>query len=47
VRQSMIGHWEVYSGGECWAPDIAPFLSRFIGRQSPVARILGNERNRG
>lgn len=45
VRQSMIGHWEVYSGGECWSPDIAPFLSRFIGRQSPVARILGCERN--
>ncbi|MCE5298395.1 MAG: CCA tRNA nucleotidyltransferase [Methanoregulaceae archaeon] len=47
VRQSMIGHWEVCSGGECWSSEFAPFLSRFIGRQSPVARILGNEGNLG
>jgi tRNA nucleotidyltransferase (CCA-adding enzyme) len=43
VRQSLIRHWEVCSGGECWAPDIAPFLSRFIRRRSPVARVLKNE----
>ena len=44
VRQSMIAHWEVCSGEECWSPDIAPFLTSFIRRQSPLARILGNGR---
>jgi len=44
VRQSMIGCWEVYSGKECWSPEFAPFLSDFLRRQSPLARIRGEER---
>jgi len=39
VRQSMELHWEVYSGGDCWSPDSATFLSGFIVRKSPLARI--------
>ena len=44
VRQSMIAHWEVSSGGDCWSPDVAQFLSGFLKRQSPLARILGSGR---
>ncbi len=39
VRQSMELHWEVFSGGDCWSPDSATFLSGFIVRKSPLARI--------
>jgi tRNA nucleotidyltransferase (CCA-adding enzyme) len=46
VRQSMIAHWDVCSGRECWSPDVASFLTGFIRRQSPAARIRGRG-NRG
>jgi tRNA nucleotidyltransferase (CCA-adding enzyme) len=45
VRQSMMEHWEVCCGGDCWSPDLALFLSDFMNRKSPVARILGKGRD--
>jgi tRNA nucleotidyltransferase (CCA-adding enzyme) len=45
VRQSMMEHWEVYRGGDCWSPDLAPFISDFLNPRSPVARILGQGTN--
>lgn len=45
VRQSMIEHREVCSGGGCWSPDIAPFLSSFTRRKSPLAKILEKQEN--
>ena len=40
VRQSMTSHWEVHTGAACWSPAFAPFISRFLGRKSPLMWIL-------
>jgi tRNA nucleotidyltransferase (CCA-adding enzyme) len=40
VRQSMNEHWDVLCGAEVWSPGFAPFISRFMARESPLMRIL-------
>jgi tRNA nucleotidyltransferase (CCA-adding enzyme) len=47
VRLSMLEGWGVKTNGDCWSPDFAPFLTRFIGRESPLTRILRYGENRG
>ena len=39
VRRSMKQGWTVKVGAECWDDAFAGFLSGFMGRSSPLARI--------
>jgi tRNA nucleotidyltransferase (CCA-adding enzyme) len=39
VRRSMKKGWTVKAGSECWDVEFAGFLSEFLGRSSPLARI--------
>ncbi len=39
VRRSMEEGWSVGTGAECWDEEFAVFLSRFLDRASPLARI--------
>ncbi|WP_292489250.1 CCA tRNA nucleotidyltransferase [Methanoculleus sp. 10] len=39
VRRSMKQGWAVKVGAECWDDEFAGFLSEFLGRSSPLARI--------
>ncbi|MDV2481295.1 CCA tRNA nucleotidyltransferase [Methanoculleus sp. Wushi-C6] len=39
VRRSMKQGWAVKAGAECWDEEFAGFLSEFLGRSSPLARI--------
>lgn len=40
VRQAMSGQWDVLVGPAVWSAEFAPFLSRFMARESPLMRIL-------
>jgi tRNA nucleotidyltransferase (CCA-adding enzyme) len=46
VRQSMNEHWDVHYGPAVWFPAFAPFISRFMVRESPMMRILRHEESR-
>ena len=39
VRRSMKQGWTVKAGAECWEEEFAGFLSEFLERSSPLARI--------
>ena len=39
VCRSMMEGWTVKAGAECWEEGFASFLSGFVGRSSPLARI--------
>ena len=39
VRRSMKQGWTVKAGAECWDDEFAGFVSRFLERSSPLARI--------
>jgi tRNA nucleotidyltransferase (CCA-adding enzyme) len=39
VRRSMKQGWKVKAGAECWDEEFAGFVSRFLDRASPLARI--------
>jgi tRNA nucleotidyltransferase (CCA-adding enzyme) len=39
VRRSMKQGWTVKAGAECWDEEFAGFVSRFLDRASPLARI--------
>ena len=39
VRRSMKQGWTVKAGAECWDEEFAVFVSRFLDRASPLARI--------
>jgi tRNA nucleotidyltransferase (CCA-adding enzyme) len=47
IRLSMQGGWEVTTNGGCWSAEFAPFITRFIARESPLTRILRYGENRG
>ena len=40
VRRSMKQGWTVKAGAECWDDEFAGFLSEFLERSSPLARIM-------
>ncbi|MCE5338261.1 MAG: CCA tRNA nucleotidyltransferase [Methanomicrobiaceae archaeon] len=40
VRRSMKQGWTVKAGAECWDEEFAGFLSAFLERSSPLARIM-------
>lgn len=40
VRRSMKQGWTVKVGVECWDEEFAEFISRFLARSSPLARIM-------
>lgn len=40
VRRSMKQGWTVRVGGECWDEEFAGFVSGFLERSSPLARIM-------
>jgi tRNA nucleotidyltransferase (CCA-adding enzyme) len=39
VRRSMKQGWTVKAGAECWDEEFAVFVSRFLDRASPLARV--------
>jgi tRNA nucleotidyltransferase (CCA-adding enzyme) len=39
VRRSMKQGWTVKAGADCWDEEFAVFVSRFLDRASPLARI--------
>ncbi len=47
VRVSMQEGWEVTTNGGCWSAEFAPFITRFIARESPLTRILRYGEDRG
>jgi len=39
VRVSLEQGWEVAQDGACWSEESAPFITRFVHRESPLTRI--------
>jgi tRNA nucleotidyltransferase (CCA-adding enzyme) len=46
VRLSLQQGWEVMSDGNCWSDEFAPFITRFVIRESPLTRIRRCSENR-
>jgi tRNA nucleotidyltransferase (CCA-adding enzyme) len=46
VRVSLEQGWEVARDGACWSIESAPFITRFVHRESPLTRIRRLEKNR-
>jgi tRNA nucleotidyltransferase (CCA-adding enzyme) len=45
VRLSFEEGWEVAKDAACWSVEFAPFITRFVHRESPLARIRRLEKN--
>jgi tRNA nucleotidyltransferase (CCA-adding enzyme) len=46
VRVSLEQGWEVTRDGGCWSAESAPFITRFVHRESPLTRIRRLEKSR-